>query len=235
MKCQLLSLVAVVLLFLPCVAAVNPAVEKAHNASYHIAQMTLMGGSMCSATAIGPHALLTATHCELPTDDLEIMGQTVGGDAIIVGRIRDYVDHTILLIKNIEFPVWVSVVEKKPSLGDDVFTFGNPGTWTDIFQKGYVAGLQFDTSMEAQLTGNAKPPEILLDFQAYPGTSGSGVFNLDGDLVFVVSSYHEQSDDKVAIAFASAYPLLFSKDELAKATAFTVAPDPAPAPTPGKK
>ncbi len=234
MKRSLLLIAALAFFSVPCFAKVDPAVDKAHQASYHIAQEVITGGSMCSATAIGPQALLTASHCELPTDDIEVAGQTVEGDAIIVGRIRDGLDHTILLVKNIAFPVWVDVLERKPDLSEEVFTFGNPGYWADVFQKGYVASIQFDHSIEAKL-GQGHPPEVLLDFQAYPGTSGSGVFNEDGVLCFVVSFYREQSDKDTAIAFASAYPLAFDKAELAKAKSFAVAPDPAPSPTPEKK
>ena len=223
----ILASLALSLLLCAPAFCMNPAVEKAHQASYHIAQETLAESGMCSATAVGPQALLTATHCEEPTDDIFIDGQKVSGEAIIVGRIRDGLDHTILLVKNVTFPDYVSVLEKKPDLGDDVFTFGNPGDWVDIFQKGYVAGIQLDDSMAAQM-GAGKPPEVLLDFQAYPGTSGSGVFNTDGVLTFVVSNYHEQSKEGVAIAFASAYPLHFSTAELDKALKFTCPADPKP-------
>jgi hypothetical protein len=228
----ILASLALSLLLCAPAFCMNPAVEKAHQASYHILQETMAEGTMsCSATAVGPQALLTASHCEQASDDIFIDGQTFAQEAVIVGHIRDGFDHTILLVKNVTFPVYVSVIEKKPDQGDDIFTFGNPGDWVDVFQKGYVASIQFDDSMAAQM-GEGKPPEILLDFQAYPGISGSGVFNTDGVLAFVVSAYHEQSDSKSAIAFASAWPLHFSAPELNKAASFTCPADPKPAPKP---
>lgn len=223
MKFAFLS--AVLLLLTPCFAKVDPAVDKAHEASYHIAQGTVSSSGLCSATAIGPQALLTATHCEEPTDDIEIVGSKIAGEAIIVARLRDSLDHTIFLVKNISFPVWVDVLQDKPELAQDVFSFGNPGDWIDIFQKGYIAGIKYDTS-----AFNRKPPLIFIAIQAYEGSSGSGVFNTDGVLIVVLSyaASQKDSDGAASISFAAAYPLHFEKAALDKARTFTVAPDPAP-------
>ena len=236
MRRILLTLALSLLLFVPAFGA-SPAINKAHNASYHIAQETATGsGADCSATAIGPQALLTASHCEMPTDEIAVVGEgnDIEGMAVIVGKLRDGLDHTILLVKNIEFPVFVDVLQKKPDQGDDVFTFGNPGDWTDVFQRGYVSSIQYDQSMAAAL-GGGKPPIVLIDFQAYPGTSGSGVFNNDGVLVFVVSELAIQSEHEAAIAFTGAYPMNFTADQLNKARTFTCPADPKPAPPEKKK
>src|SRR5579864_1538915 len=137
MKRVFLSVVAALLLLTPCFGKVDSAIDKAHEASYLIGQETITAAQLCSATAIGPQALLTASHCEAATDDIEIAGQKVHGSAVIVERLRDGLDHTILLVKNISFPVWIDVLEQKPELAQDVFTFGNPGDFADIFERGY--------------------------------------------------------------------------------------------------
>jgi len=206
-------------------ASAQQAVEKAHNASYHIVQSTLAGNSVCSATAIGPQALLTATHCELPSDDLGLAGQEVQTDVVIVDRVRDSLDHTIYFIKGATFPVYVDVIQQKPGLAEEVFSFGNPGDLDDIYSKGYVAGIKYDHSLAASF-GHADPPEILFNLLVYEGNSGSGVFNMGGDLIAVESVCEIQKKDGLSTSFAGAHPLYFKKAELARAKTFTTPPEP---------
>lgn len=200
--------------------AVSPVIDKAHKASYQIGQVVVSGGGRCSATAIGPHALLTAAHCEAPTDYLYIRG-VEANPVLIVGRIRDEQDHTIYLLKGVTFAVYADVLLTDPlEISEDVFTFGNPGDWQDIYQRGYVAGIKVDHSIQAAM-GDSDPDEIFLDFQAFPGQSGAGVFNTDGKLVAVVAATDMQVKHDDAIAFAAAYRLSFTQAELDKARAFS--------------
>lgn len=217
MKKSLVLAVALLLLSLPALA-ISPAVLKAHKASYQIGQVTLSGASLCSATAIGPHALLTASHCEFPTDDLYI--RDAEGPFTIVGKIRDGQDHTIYLLKGITFEDYVAVDQKSIDVSDEVFTIGNPGDWEDIYQKGYVAGLKVDKS-PAALMGDGKPPEVLIDIQAFPGESGAGIFNTEGVLVDVLSGDEVQTHDGAAIEFGTAFLLAFKDTDLARAKTFT--------------
>ena len=201
------------------VFGLSPAEVKAHSASYQIGQATVSGGGRCSATAIGPHALLTASHCEEPTDALYIRG-IEGNPVEIVGKIRDEQDHTIYLVKGVTFADYAELAPDKFEQGEDIFTFGNPGKWRDIYQRGYVVGTLVDNSMEAAM-GGGDPDEILFNFQAYPGESGAGVFNLDGKLVAVVSQDDIQVKAEEGIAFASAYRLNFKPEDIARAKAFS--------------
>jgi hypothetical protein len=201
--------------------AVSPAVDKAHKASYQIGQVTLSDESICSATAIGPHALLTATHCELPTDDLHI--RDLSGPFEIVARVRDGSDHTILLLKGVTFADYVEINQKGVNVTDDIFTIGNPGEWQDIYQKGYIAGFLIDQSMEAAM-GAGKPPEVLIDIQAYPGESGAGIFNTDGVLIDVLSGDHMQKHDGISMDLGAAYLLTFKPEDITRAKAFSAEP-----------
>jgi V8-like Glu-specific endopeptidase len=198
--------------------AISPAIIKAHKASYQIGQMTVSDGARCSATAIGPHALLTATHCELPSDDLYIRGEE--NPVAIVARIRDGQDHSILLLKGVTFADYVEVDQKSLQVTDDVFTIGNPGDWTDIYQKGYVAGLKVDRSMAAAM-GEGEPDKILIDIQAFPGESGAGIFNTSGVLVAVLSGDQMQTREGVSMDLGFAYFLNFKPEDIARAKAFS--------------
>jgi hypothetical protein len=219
---KFLLFLAILCISLPA-SSLSPAIDKAHKASYQIGQMSVSGSGRCSATAIGPHALLTASHCEIPTDALYIRG--IDGNPVqIVARVRDDLDHTIYLLKGVTFDDYVEVAPADPlDQGEDVFTFGNPGDWQDIYQRGYVAGIKVDRSMQAAF-GQGDPDEILLDFQAYPGQSGSGVFNTDGKLVTVVTQEEVQTHHDDAISFASAYRLNFKAEDIARAKTFSAEP-----------
>lgn len=198
--------------------AISPAIIKAHKASYQIGQATIAEGSRCSATAIGPHALLTATHCELPTDDLYIRGED--GPFTVIARIRDGQDHSILLLKGVTFADYVEVDQKSLQVTDDVFTIGNPGDWQDIYQKGYVAGLKVDRSMAAAM-GEGEPDKILIDIQAFPGESGAGIFNTSGILVAVLSGDQMQTREGVSMDLGFVYFLNFKPEDIARAKAFS--------------
>jgi len=199
--------------------AVSPAVDKAHKASLHIGQETVADSNYCSATAIGPQAILTATHCELPDDTLYVEGRKVPLE--IVRRMRDGNDHTIYLIKGTVFSVYANVSLTDPvEVSEDVFIFGNPGKWSDVYQKGYIASIQVDNSIEAAF-GHAGPDTILIDLQAFPGESGAGIFNTSGEVIAVLGFDCPQTHKDAAIDFAGAYPLAFKQADIDKARSFS--------------
>lgn len=198
-------------------------VKAAHDASYHISFSTVTDGDMCSATAIGPHALLTATHCELPTDDVVIAvhNDTDDNDDIghIVKRIRDQADHTILFISGQSFPSWVDVNLTDPlEQNENVFSIGNPAEWTDVFYRGYIQGTQEDHSLAADF-GVGSPDEVLLDFRVWHGDSGAGIFNDKGELIGVLTGIDHPAKDAPSAAFM--YKMKLTPDQIAEAAKFT--------------
>ena len=63
---------ALLILVSPSTAAQVPTVmQDAHRTTHVISTRTILGGNRCSGTAIGPHALLTASHCEQPNIGLD--------------------------------------------------------------------------------------------------------------------------------------------------------------------
>jgi Trypsin-like peptidase domain len=196
-------------------------VDNAHKASLQIYQEVLSDSSRCSATAIGPQVIITATHCELPSDDLAVLGVAIekGADALIVGRLRDKTDHTIYLLDGVVFDSYVAVILAPPLQMDEVYTFGYPGKLGEVYQKGTMVGTKRDDSMAAMF-GQADPDELLFDFQAYPGISGSGVFNQKGQLVAVIGINEVETRKDDAIEFAGAFLLGFTQEQLDKARAY---------------
>ncbi len=220
-------LAAVLLVALACATSV----EDAHKTALHIAQDTVLGGASCSATVIGPQAILTASHCELPDDELFIQGHKgeSGNPITIVAKIRDGNDHSIYLLKNIHFTDFAVLNQADPlTAGEDVFSWGNPGKWSDLFSKGYIAGIKVDHSFAA-LFGAGQPDEVLIDMPAWHGDSGAAVFNSKGEVIGVITGRVSQAteDDKQdSISMTFSFKLGFKTDDLARAKAFSVANDP---------
>lgn len=236
---KVLSIAVLLAAAICCDAAVPPVpttpVQIAHEASFHIGQKTTLDGVGCTATAIGPHALLTDTHCELGSDDLYIANNVGEGFVPIAGHIRDKNDHTIYLVNNgVPFRVFAQVALDDPLVqGEDVFVWGNPGDWSDQFRKGYITGYLQDEESDLE--------EILFDLRAWHGDSGAGIFNLAGQLVSTISQGEGQGAGNHTIQLTSGFALGFSKAEIARAAAYAppvvVHPPDEPTTTgvPGKK
>ena len=168
---------------------------------------------MCSATAIGPHAILTASHCESPTDAISIRGYE---DAKIhIDRIiRDDRDHSIFLLSGVTFEHYTALdLDYKPVQGEQVFIFGNPGSLSDIYRDGSVAGTTFNKDTDV----------LLVNLNGWHGDSGSGLFTASGKLIGVLAGQIAQSSDSDKndqIAFVACDAVLFSPAELAEALAY---------------
>jgi len=163
----------------------NPVIAAAHKTTHAIRMETFLDAQVCSATAVGPHAILTATHCEMPTEVVEIDGQ----EEEIQGYARDGRDHTILLV-SATFTDWADFSTEPVQSGDDVFMFGNPGGHIDFFRKGVVAKAPLDTTGISRLELAFIGPEAVMtvyDFNSWFGDSGAAIFDMDGKIVGVVS------------------------------------------------
>lgn len=214
MKRFLLAICILLLVMVGCWAQ-GPStaiIKQAHAVTYNITQKAILGsGSKCSATAIGPHALLTASHCEAPTDLLQISGVP----AHIIQRVRDEFDHTILLV-DYTFPRFATVSLSDPlERGESVFVFGNPGRFTDIFRHGCVAGFESDDDPTAQ---------VLFDLNGFHGDSGSAVFDEHGSVVDVISTItgdtHNHEVEWDSFKLMGGFRLAFKREDLDRAAAF---------------
>lgn len=178
--------------------------EHVHASTYHIEQETTVEQRICSATAIAPHALLTDTHCELGSDILNIEG--IDEPIQILSRIRDKNDHTIFIV-NASFSDYIPIT-LNPNFyqGQEIFIFGNPGQFSDVFRKGTISGTN---------TGLNTPNQILVDINVYSGDSGSGVFTDDGELVLTINEVGVlKSDEDMSFKIEASFPITFDQKDL---------------------
>jgi hypothetical protein len=206
---------ALVLFWTGCIAPARPSpapvqainVKSVRPTTHRIAQATMASDTYCSATAIGPHALLTATHCELGSDNLSVDGQIVK----IQGRVRDDLDHTIYLVRGITFNAWIPVVlEVEFDSGQSVHLWGNPGGERGLYRHGFYAGMTMAPAFKDTMT----IPAYLFDMNIYRGDSGAGVFTDDGRLVGMISKIVTLGSGDFKTNFAVSFPFLFEPEQI---------------------
>jgi Trypsin-like peptidase domain len=164
----------------------------------------------CSATAVGPHSILTASHCEMPNDELQVNHE----EAHVVATLRDGFDHSILLLSGIEFKVHATLAPREMVIGEQVSYFGNPDYFTGLYRVGTVVGKKqyFDPACFGEV----------IDSNTYFGDSGAGIFDNLGHLIGVINLvYGPISEDKsTPFKMTGALPVRFTAEQIARAGRF---------------
>jgi len=169
----------------------------------------------CTATAIGPHAILTATHCD-KSDRWIIRNGDNFAVAQIVERITDAADHSIFLLDGVTFVDLVKVNLNDPAdMAENVFTIGNPGNFKDYYQRGYIQGF-----MPANPDKDIPRDELLYSFPSFSGASGSGIFNENGELIDVISQVIPQTLPGEYMQSTGGFPLNFKTADIDRAVTF---------------
>jgi hypothetical protein len=178
--------------------------------AHHIEQYTVFGSEgHCEATSVGHHVLLTASHCEAPTEDITVDGQ----DAKIDHIVRDGLDHSLLFLTGITFEDIATVdVGTFGMIGDEIAIVGQPADFLFLFRRGTVAGLEDN--------GKTKPPLLFYDFNGFFGDSGAAVFNKDHKIIGIISIIRERHQDTYQIKIMGGYPLMFTQAQMDDARKF---------------
>jgi hypothetical protein len=147
-----------------------PAGEVFQHATTHSIEMANMSGedAGCSATAVGPHTLLTASHCLIPSHEIQIDDAT----AKVISIDFDDNDHLLIQVDH-SFNAYTPIVIREFVPNEVVHMWGNPGDSKDVYRVG--------TFQKVHDSFN----ELLMP--VLPGDSGSGVFDSNGNLIGVVS------------------------------------------------
>lgn len=197
-------------------------IAEADPARVHASTLTLSTGARhhCSATAVAPQVLLTATHCMTrvtKAKPLHVEGVRVG----IYRRSDDGYDHTLLTLDGVVFNAPATVAfDATLQQGEPIMIVGNPGMYRDMVRRGYVAGRYDRICAEEQYMLQSECRDIadimVLDLNIFGGDSGSAVFDRHGRVVGLTSSYLAQQNVGEARVFSMAevYPFHFTPDQL---------------------
>ena len=139
---------------------------------------------LCTGTAVGPHALLTALHCdrgETDTISLDLSVQKFH----IIGTAYDGRDHIIYHLDGPAFTHYVVIKQREAVLGETITSYGDGHQ--DFPQHTYYGTVITDdnggdTSEIDQADGTR-----VFSIPVVPGDSGSAVYGRDGDIVALVT------------------------------------------------
>ncbi len=196
----------------PIVAAeTKTAVEQQHATTHRLGVYDLLKGDKlndevghCSATVVGPHAILTAQHCFLNSNLIRLDAETE--PLHILAAFIDGSDHVIYLVDR-TFTAWASISERPLVPNETVHIWGAPGHSTDVYRSGYFLKMATEKSVDPALTFQFE----MFILPTFPGDSGSGVFDENGNIVAVTSMGN-------ASAEGMDLPLVFSQAQLNLAT-----------------
>jgi len=158
--------------------------------------LTFRGGT-CSATAVGPHTLLSASHCFANDTLVSIDGKPTR----VLWIAQDGHDHT-LVGQTIAFVHYVHHYAVGVQ-GEPVFVLGNPANDRDVYRKGYVSGPSKEGGQ----------PVILYELPIFFGDSGAAIFDSDGRIVGVVAGLHVMTAEGLTLTFGVSRPLAFTASQ----------------------
>lgn len=173
--------------------------SDASRASHHIVMETDVTGegTSCTATAVGPHALLTAAHCVIGTSSILVDGL----QADVLQILYDEKDHALVLV-TASFDHIAVIEERNPHPQEHVYFVGNPGKSTNVRRDGFF------------LKGEYEEDTVyicIFQIPTFPGDSGAGIVSNEGKVIGVVSVGNQSAE-------TGAFPLAFTPEQIAQAS-----------------
>jgi hypothetical protein len=142
--------------------------------------------SLCSSTAIGPHTILTAAHCNLGKGDehsTEVKLDYAVRNYHILAELDDGQDHTMLLLDGPAFKAFIpNLKPADPQPGDEVVLYGDDqGQYPPLPKYGVIDGAMTDADVSDVDQGDGIEYYTI---NAIHGDSGSAIYDLkDGRIV----------------------------------------------------
>ena len=141
--------------------------------------------TLCTATAIGPHALLTASHCNdgarhNPSTSIKIDYSAHHYEILAVTS--DDRDHDIYLIDGPALKYTVTLNQAVPVTGEKSHFYGfGEGVYPSSFRTGHVRIADDPSDVDASVQF------FTYDMPAYHGDSGSAIYNSKNEVIGIVS------------------------------------------------
>lgn len=181
--------------------AAQPPYERSRDVVYRMET----GVGQCTATAVGPHTLLTAEHCGVSSPGRVLLD---GVPADVESITLDGRDHALVRV-SLTFKRWAGVGDA-PRRGDAVYLIGDPEGLRDVLRLGYYCGRADAHSPEA----SAKSETDLYDIGAGHGDSGAAMFNARGRIIGVLTGGYTPTAD---FRLIRVIPLAFTPEQWAQA------------------
>jgi hypothetical protein len=150
---------------------------------------------VCSATAVGPHTILTAAHC---FEDGHALVKVGDRPAHGIRAVADGKDHELVRL-NITFKHWARF-GPEPEAGQQIHYWGNPAGLHDILRQGYMVGYDAGT--------------LLFDVNGFFGDSGAGIMDDEGRVCGVLSGLTQQTYHGLTWRLTGVHPLTFTADQM---------------------
>lgn len=169
--------------------------DTLRKAAHQIAMESRTDNRGCSSDAVGPHSLLTAAHCMVGTDIVEVDGT----DRHILVSLYDGNDHMLLVVDGAPFSIYLSIEQRTPQPNEHVRVWGWPGdSESPVLREG-----TFKFTKPLEKWGAVS----IWQLPIYGGDSGSGLVSDDGNIIAVLSLGNQSAE-------ACTFPLAFTPGQL---------------------
>lgn len=187
---------------------IQPAVE--FTPQQKAAHMIVLHGrrnGQCTATAIGPHALLTAAHCDSYNDVTDVNIDLSLRKYKVMAEVDDKRDHIILYVDGPAFTNILELKTRNAKAGEKIYIYGDgEGEYPPRRLDGVVLPSRDPSDVDAG-------SEIMYStLQVIHGDSGSAVFAEDGSVVAIVTFLH--NGDKGDLVRCVGFALNFTPEQI---------------------
>jgi hypothetical protein len=171
----------------------------------------------CSATAIAPHVILTAEHCNVKDGRLYLNqnDKPFENGLKITEKYFDHNDHMLMVVPGVEFKhfvVYNAAKIRSAKQGEHVYLWGNPALMMDQYREGYVSGTMHFSNKELGNQINASGNFTMLAVPVVGGDSGSAVFSADDGQLVGITTWSIFNGK-----FLGSYPLQFTQEQIDQA------------------
>lgn len=153
----------------------------------------------CSATAVGPHAFLTAYHCDEHEKATQVTFDLATEKHDIVDGAIDNRDHIIFLVTGTPFVNAEEVHQASAKVGDNVVFYGDG-------EETYPPQPKYGTVLNCYDPSDIDEASGIACFTTHPleGDSGSAIYNSKGEIVSLLTY---GAPDGTSVGFALNFPV----------------------------